>query len=93
MPKGKAAAERRHAKRRARLRFDLDLTDEDLRQAVKAIQAGEAKHYETQSNRVTKFDLTLKGVLVRVAYDKTTKEIITVMRPRVEGSVLDLLRD
>lgn len=59
--------------------------DETLRQAVLAIQGGKAKFIRKQSNRVTLWELPINDVLTRVAYDKNTKEIITILRPGEEN--------
>lgn len=92
MPRRKADSERGHAKRRMLERFGVSPSDQDLRQAVLAIQQGKAKLIRKQSKRVTVWELMLLEWLVWVAYDKFTKEITTVMRPREEDSVLDLLK-
>lgn len=85
MPRGKAAAERKHAKRRMVERFGIPVGDETLRRAVESIQSGAAKFIRRSSNRVTLWELPINEVLVRVAYDKNTKEIITIFRPGDEG--------
>jgi hypothetical protein len=85
MPRGKAAAERKHAKRRMVERFGIPVGDETLRQAVLDIQQGRAKPIRKQSLRVTLFELMIHDILVRVAYDKNTKEIITILRPGDES--------
>lgn len=85
MPKGKAAAERKHAKRRMVERFGIPVGDETLRKVVAAIQAGSAKFIRKQSNRVTLWEYPIHDVLARIAYDKKTKEIITILRPGDES--------
>jgi len=84
MPKGKAAAERKHAKRRMRERFGIPVGDETLRQVVLAIQQGKADFYDKQSNRVTRWQVEIHGVLVLVCYDKHRKQIITTLPPLKE---------
>lgn len=66
-------------------RFGIPVGDETLRQAVLDIQQGRAKPIRKQSLRVTLFELMIHDILVRVAYDKNTKEIITILRPGDES--------
>lgn len=80
-PNAKKTAQRRHAKRRAAQRFGVNVGTETLRAAVTAIQSGQAKHIETQSNRISVHELEIHGILMRVVYDKHRKEIVTVLRP------------
>lgn len=85
MPKGKAAAERKHAKRRMVERFGIPVGDETLRKVVLEIQQGKATFIRKQSNRVTLWEVMIHDLLTRVAYDKNTKEIITILRPGDES--------
>lgn len=82
---GKAKAERKHAKRRMVERFGIPIGDETIREIVAAIQKGTATFIAKQSNRVTLWELKIHDQLARVAYDKHTKEIITVLRPGDES--------
>ena len=66
-------------------RFGIPVGDETLRQAVQEIQAGTATFIRKQSNRVTLWELKIHDLLARVAYDKNTKEIITILRPGDES--------
>jgi len=85
MPRGKAAAERKHAKRRMAERFGISVGDETLREVVLAIQQGKATFVRKQSNRVTLWEVMIHDILTRVVYDKNTKEIITILRPGDES--------
>ncbi len=79
MPNYKAIAERRHASRRARERYDLRYNRHDRHDIVQQIQTGRAKFVERQSGRVSVFDITHQGVSARVVYDKHRKEIVTFL--------------
>lgn len=45
------------------------------------IHNGTAKFVEKQSNRVTVFDVEIRGIEARVVYDKERKSIITAVTP------------
>lgn len=77
----KAKAQRAHAFRRARERFDLHLTQNDHAQIVRAIQGGKAKFVERQSHRVTLWDINYSGEDLRVVYDSQRKELVTFLFP------------
>lgn len=62
-------------------RFGIPVGDETLRKAVEEIQNGTAKFVRRSTLRVSLFELTIHNILVQVAYDKRTKEIITIYRP------------
>ena len=81
MLKGRASNERKHAKRRFLERFGFPVGDDTLRGIVALIQKGAAGFHRKDSNRVTLWNVLIHGFPARVAYDKNTKEIITVMRP------------
>ncbi len=66
----------RHARRRARTRYGVDLTDRDLDEMISEIQAGQAEHVEKQSNRVSVFIVRDK---FKVVYDKVRKSIATFL--------------
>jgi uncharacterized protein YjhX (UPF0386 family) len=93
--KGKAKAQRLHAKRRGAERYGLNLSNDDLAQIVRLIQEGKATLIEKQSNRVTIFDVemarcyndephtctdcTVRRVTTRVVYDKERKQIASFL--------------
>lgn len=77
----KTKALRAHAKLRALQRYDLDLTAKMRRRIVEAIQQQRSIHLETQSNRVSVHLVEVESRDIRVVYDRTRKEIITVLPP------------
>lgn len=79
----KKQAELAHAKRRALLRFNIDLTPK-LRAEIldKIRQQGQTLIIEQRSLRVTTHMMTVLGQLVLVVYDKQRHEIVTFMKPR-----------
>jgi len=68
-----------HAARRAWEREGFDFHHDRQLQAVRQIQAGEAEHYETQSNRVSLWWVTIDGHRLKVVYDKYRKTIVSVL--------------
>jgi Zn-dependent oligopeptidase len=75
----KAKNQAYHAKVRALQRYDLDITNEDLRKIVGIIQNNRAKLVMRQSHRVSVWDLEYEGKQVRVAYDKSRSSIATFL--------------
>lgn len=79
MARSKDIAERKHARRRALQRYDLDLRDEDLDLITGMIQTGKATFVEKQSNRVSVFTLKFKEKDVKVVYDRQRQNIVTFL--------------
>lgn len=83
----KKELQKRHAKRRFQARLGIPLTQELHNFLVKKIQNNEAVKVEKQSNRVSVWDINIKGLLlnnpeidfVRVVYDSNTKNIVTIL--------------
>lgn len=83
----KKELQKRHAKRRFQARLGIPLTQELHNFLVKKIQNNEAVKVEKQSNRVSVWDINIKGLLlnnpeidfVRVVYDSNTKNIVTTL--------------
>lgn len=80
----KTKALRAHAKLRALQRYDLDLTAKMRRKIIEEIQQQRSIHLETQSNRVSIHLVEIEQRDIRVVYDRTRKEIITVLPPENE---------
>jgi len=76
----KTKAERIHARVRLAVRYGLESSALD--EAVKQIQGGRAHFIESQSHRVSVFDVELRGKQVRVVYDKERGQLITALPPR-----------
>lgn len=75
----KAQSQAKHAKRRALERYDLELSDRDLREIVRLIQAGKAQKTLKQSHRVTVCWLQFQGKTIKVVYDKSRKSIASFL--------------
>jgi hypothetical protein len=72
---------RSHAKARAKERFGIDLTNEDLRRIVRDIESGVAIFIlpARGSRDVGLYDVILRSRLVRIVYDRVTKVVVTVL--------------
>ena len=77
--KNKHIAQKKHALRRCYERLGYDLSEKEYQDALKSIQNGTASFKEKQSNRVSLFQLDIRGTEVLAAYDKERKTIITFM--------------
>jgi hypothetical protein len=77
----KAAAERRHARRRAFERYGLELNMRTRRGIVEAIRTGRSRPVRRGSNRTTVHDVDVAGTTVRVVYDSERGELVTFLPP------------
>lgn len=68
-----------HAIKRARERYDLDLTQENLAELVYLIQSELGFFVERQSKRVSVWKIPYMDRILKVAYDKERKAIITFL--------------
>jgi hypothetical protein len=75
----KAAAQRKHAKRRAFERLGLDVGQRTLDAMVSDIQSGNAKFLRRQSLRITVWKVECQERPCAAVYDKDRKTIVTVM--------------
>jgi len=80
----KKVSQKKHAKKRFNTRVGISLTDELHTFLVNKIQKGEGQKVEKQSNRVSIWDINVKNILpenedLRVVYDKSTKNIVTIL--------------
>jgi hypothetical protein len=75
----KAKSQKRHAARRLHERFDIQIKQHEYQELVRQIQSGQAKFIEKQSNRVKVLEVELRGIKIRVCYDKQRKTIITAL--------------
>ena len=75
MPSKKKAI-KTHFQRRSLERIVVLLDEKDL---IKKIQNNELEFIEKQSNRVTVFRFCYQDKVYRLVYDKTRKQIITVL--------------
>jgi hypothetical protein len=79
MPLSKHKAQILHARRRAKERFDLELTPKLRRQLIADIQAGRAWFVYRQSNRVSIWRVAVGKLTARVVYDSVRKSIVTFL--------------
>lgn len=75
----KSTNQKRHARRRAAERYDLDLHQDAQQKIIRAIQGGEAKFIRRQSLRVTVWEVEFEGRKLPVVYDRKRKTIATVL--------------
>jgi hypothetical protein len=68
-----------HAKRRAYERYDIALANKDLKIIVKRIQNGNAIFIRRQSLRITIWATSICNTVVKVAYDRIRKQIVTFL--------------
>jgi hypothetical protein len=75
----KAKSQVRHAQRRALQRFDVFLTESDIKSIVRSIQTGDAKFAVKQSNRVSVFEVAVHDRLMYAVYDSVRQTIVTFL--------------
>ena len=71
---------KRHAKQRALERFDLVLSDEDIRDICFLIRKRRAEFIDRQSRRITRWKVFVKKIMVVVVYDSNRQTIITFLK-------------
>jgi hypothetical protein len=79
MRKNKQKLQVEHARRRFRERYGIVLNEHQYKYLSQQISDNRAKFIEKQSNRVSVFELKYENQVVRVVYDKQTKQIVTVL--------------
>lgn len=79
--RSKSKSERTHAKRRARERFGVNLSEPQFDALIKDIQDNKLEFIERQSNRVTVWRGMLEDKEAIVVYDSSRKEIVTFIDP------------
>ncbi len=83
----KKELQKRHAKKRFQTRLGISLTQELHNFLVQKIQKGQAIKVEKQSNRVSIWDIDVRGLFrenpeidyLRIVYDSNTKNIVTIL--------------
>lgn len=68
-----------HACKRALLRYELKLTQDDLDNIVKLIQNGKAQFIERSSNRRTIFNVNYNNKVVTIVYNSEKHKVITFL--------------
>ena len=82
--KTKSNCERIHVKRRLKERFGIEVNRNDLSFIIAMIQnnSKDVTFIGKESNRVSLFDVFFNHQVIRFAYDKIRKELITALIPR-----------
>jgi hypothetical protein len=93
--KSKKAAQLRHARARARLRYGIGFGDIANREVVQIIQTGD-KHntlpLEKQSNRVTMFAIKYQDEWIPVVYDNKSKVVVSFLPKEALADRMDKIR-
>ncbi len=89
--KGKKAAQRVHARRRAEERYGVELTGHARKMINSQIQDGKAKFLFRQSGRVTHWMVNFEGKDMFAVYDKKNNQVVTFL-PMEEKGNLDAIR-
>lgn len=74
--------QRRHAKQRARDRFNIKFDTKMRKRLITEIQAPKSRYvefFEKQSHRVSIWKILWEGEEVAIVYDRMRKEIVTFM--------------
>jgi len=75
----KSKRQLKHFKRRARERFGMLLTQNDVTNIVRMIGLNQARMVEKQSNRTSVYSVWYQERHFRVVYDKIRKTLVTVL--------------
>lgn len=75
----KREAQNIHAIKRARQRYKVELTLDDLKQIANKIRKGKSTFVESSTLRVTKHLVTHKGIVMVVAYDKYRNAVCSLL--------------
>ena len=75
----KRSNQKKHAMRRFKERFGIELTSSQYKGAIRKIQSGKAKFIERQSVSVTVFKIIVCGIEVVAVYDKSRGRIVTFL--------------
>jgi len=76
--------QRAHAKRKAHIRYDLNLTDQTEREIISLIQSRDpmvVQSLDVQSNRVTVYSVLYDNRYLAVVYDSQRKTLVTFLPP------------
>ena len=76
-----------HLKRRFYERYNLEITNQDIKEMVRKIQNQQAEFIERQSNRITIWKLQFRDKDYTIVYDKVRKSIVTVF-PEMDEKTL-----
>lgn len=81
----KKKAQRKHAKRRLKERYNIKLSKKLRKSIISDIQKGRAYFLYKQSNRISIFSVQIKKHTVKVVYDCKRQEIVTFLYPQGEN--------
>jgi hypothetical protein len=87
----RAEKQQRHAQKRAKERFNAELTPEYYDKLVQRIQTGKAEFVARQSNRVTLWRMYVHGKEAIVVYDKKRSKVVTLLTPYLYDFKQELL--
>ena len=77
--KNKHISQKKHALKRCSQRLGVDLQEQEYNDLLKKIQNNEAVFHSKQSNRVSRFKVSIRGKEAIAVYDKHRKTIITFL--------------
>ncbi|MFH0711779.1 MAG: hypothetical protein V1889_01600 [archaeon] len=89
----KAKSQRIHAKRMAKMRYEIDFNNGLREQFIKMIQSGQAVFLYATSNRARTFAVKYNDRLIPVVYDNQRKEIVTLLPPEALNDYQKKLED
>lgn len=69
---------------RAKERYNLELTKEDVLRISYKIQIGKSVPIVKKSNRISLQEVKYKDVWIRVAYDSRSHLVVTALEPNME---------
>lgn len=82
----------RHAKKRAKERYDLSLTNEDLNALVKLIQNNKGIFVKRMSLNRTMFLVEYKNQNLKVVYDKARHAVVTLLPKLLKGKEIKIVK-
>lgn len=71
----------KHARRRIKQRYDIDLAPDEYRYLINKIQKGDATFLGRSSCRVSKWSIEFKGKTLLAVYDTSRQTIVTFLTP------------
>ena len=78
---------------RAYQRYGWQLNKHELNLIAKRVQRGDGTFVERQSNRVTVWDIEIKGEIARIVYDSQRHQIVTFLPKGARHDVLHEMQD
>lgn len=72
---------RSHAKKRAKTRFSLYLTEEKEKEIIRDILGSKYKFIEKDSNTISIYETVINDKICHIVYNKKRKQIVTLFEP------------